>query len=153
MRLRLIEGLLLIALALIGAADGFLSLNRTLLQREVLSPGAYLIAVSAVLLVLSCAYLLGSMKRASSVPEAIGARAGTGMVTWGAAAAYAIGIPLLGYALASFLFFGMVFYLLGTRPWQRAILASLVFTLVFYLVFIEIAGIRMPSGWIGQVLQ
>ncbi len=151
MRVHLIEGAVLIALAVVGIVDGYRELGHMTLQHEVISPGAYVIVVGAGLLLVSSGFLIADWKRAKTDPEITRLVPGRGITVWGIFVGYVLLVPLLGYALGSFVFFVAVFYLLGMRPWLRTVLVSVAFTAVFYLVFVRLANIWMPSGWFGYL--
>lgn len=153
MRVYLIEGLLLVVLSLIGLTEGLSICKRVAFQREPLTAGWYLVGVSAVLLVCSVAHLVVEWRRARTAPDIKELRSGLGMGVWGIMVGYAFLVPLFGYPLATLLFFTAVFYLLNIRPWVKAGLVGLMFTVGFYLAFVWLANVLLPSGWVGQVLD
>ena len=153
MRTYVVEGFLLAALALVGIADGLVSLNRKVFQTEVLSPGRYLVVVALCLLVCVSIYVVKERKRIVTGIDFGGFRAGPMIAVGGNMVVYATLIPLLGFALATFLFFTAVFYLLGIRPWFRTGIEGLAFAVAFYLCFVSLAKVLMPAGWIGPIFE
>ena len=153
MRTRVIEGLLLAVLAVVGIADGVASVNRKTFQTEFLSPGWYLVTVSIALLVCIIIYCVMEHKGDESKRDGRMFPTGTTPAVWVSTAVYAILIPLIGYALATFLFFATVFYLLGNRSWLRIGIEGLVFAIAFYLSFVNLARVLMPPGWLQVSLQ
>lgn len=153
MRTYVVEGLLLAGLALVGIADGLASLSRKTFQIETLSPGWYLIAVALGLLVCASVYVAKERSRIAVRPDVGNLLTGPILAVWGSMAAYATLIPLLGFALATFLFFTAVFYLLGARSWFRTGMEGLAFAIGFYLSFVSLARVLMPAGWIGPIFE
>ena len=153
MRTYVVEGFLLAALALVGIADGLVSLNRKTFQTEVLSPGWYMVAVALFLLMCVSIYVAKERMRIVAGTDGGRFRAGSMMAVGGSMVVYATLIPLLGFALATFLFFTAVFYLLGARPWFRTAIEGLAFAVAFYLSFVSLAKVLMPAGWIGPIFE
>ncbi len=152
MKAHLIEVLLILGLAVIGIVDGLAPDKSVTFQRESLPPGLYVVLVSVVLLVFGAAYLRAGWKRegTESSENAVKSRAGLWM--WAAMVGYAAVVPLLGYSISTFVFFAAVFLLLGVRPLWRSGMLALVFAAAFYLAFVRLANVWLPSGWVGHLL-
>lgn len=59
--------------------------------------------------------------------------------------AYLAAIQVAGYFLASLFFYVIVLYILGLRPWWKAVVGGMVTTAGFGLVFLWLAGIEFSS--------
>jgi hypothetical protein len=153
MRLLWIEFTVFLGLGLVGLLEGFGALGRRAFQQEPLTPGAYLMGVSALLCVASVAYLLTSRKTVAA--SAIASRLSLGPETglWVAMLGYALLLPLLGYALATVLFFTLAFWVLQVKPWLKAGLTGILFATVFVLGFVVLANLLLPSGLVGVLMD
>jgi putative tricarboxylic transport membrane protein len=60
--------------------------------------------------------------------------------------AYMLAFGPLGYILATPLFLVAAMAILGERHWGRAILIAVLFTAIFYFVFAQALGVRLPIG-------
>jgi putative tricarboxylic transport membrane protein len=59
---------------------------------------------------------------------------------------YMLAFAPLGYILATPLFLVAAMAILGERHWGRAIIIAALFTAIFYLVFAQALGVRLPVG-------
>lgn len=62
---------------------------------------------------------------------------------------YTIGIMVIGYTLSTFLFFVAAYYLAGRRKIVPTLVASVVTTVCFYGLFVQLADMNLPAGMIG----
>jgi putative tricarboxylic transport membrane protein len=60
--------------------------------------------------------------------------------------AYVLAFAPLGYILATPLFLVAAMAILGERHWGRAIVIAVLFTAIFYLIFAQALGVRLPVG-------
>ena len=67
-------------------------------------------------------------------------------------AIYTLLIPLLGYLLATSLFFPVVYYLFGVRPWLKSAVIGLSTSALFYAIFEYFAEIPLPKGLLETIL-
>ncbi len=152
MKAHLIEVFLIVGVAVIGIVDGLAPDKSITFQREALPPGLYVVLVSVVLLLFGAAYLRAGWKSRDNVTDSGKAKSRAGLGMWAAMVGYAAFVPILGYSLSTFVFFAAVFFLLGVRPLWRTGLLGLVFAAAFYLAFVRLANVWLPSGWVGQLL-
>lgn len=153
MRALWIEFVVLLALGVAGLLDGFGALGRRAFQQEPLTPGAYLMAVAALLVVASIVYLVSARRTATVTGAAVKVSLGPETGLWAAMLGYAFLLPVLGYALATALFFALAFWVLKVRPWPRAGLTGLLFATVFVLGFVVLANLLLPSGLVGALMD
>jgi putative tricarboxylic transport membrane protein len=63
---------------------------------------------------------------------------------------YALGLPLLGYALASLVFSLAAYFVLCERPRPKYVIVVISIVVFTYLIFDKLFGVPLPSG-IGSV--
>ncbi len=153
MRALWIEFTMLLTLGVVGLLDGFGALGRRAFQQEPLTPGAYLMVVSTLLVVVSIVYLVSARRTATATVAAAKLSLGPETGLWVAMLGYALLLPLLGYALATMLFFALAFWVLKVRPWPRAGLTGFLFAAVFVLGFVVLANLLLPSGLVGALMD
>lgn len=64
---------------------------------------------------------------------------------------YAVILKPLGYVLATVLFFFAVAWIGGSRQWIRDIIVAVLFSVIIYLGFTELLGVRLPAGLLEGV--
>lgn len=153
MRVRWVEFALFLALGLVGLVEGFGALGRRAFQQEPLTPGAYLMVISGLLCVGSVVYVSSTRKAAPPTGGSAKLSLGPEVGLWAATVAYAFLLPILGYALATALFFAFAFWVLQIRPWLKAGLTGVVFASVFVLGFVVLANLLLPSGLVGVLMD
>ncbi len=60
---------------------------------------------------------------------------------------YAFAMPVLGYLLATCLFFPVIYFVFGVRPWPKSLIIGLATTAVFYAIFGYLAEMPLPRGF------
>lgn len=153
MRALWIEFTVFLVLGLVGLLEGFGALGRRAFQQEPLTPGAYLMGVAALLCVASFVYLASARKTAAATGSSARLSLGPETGLWVAMLGYAFLLPVLGYALATVLFFGLAFWVLQIRPWLKAGLAGVLFASIFVLGFVVLANLLLPSGLVGVLMD
>lgn len=112
-----------------------------------LGPGLYIYILGGVLLATGVFYVVTHLR---SSPEAGGGEISISRllsVTL-AIAMYAVLIERFGYAMATFAFFVVVFWLFGVRRWLVNLPLSLGTAAAFYLIFIRLFDvIFQPGTW------
>ena len=63
--------------------------------------------------------------------------------------AYTLAIPPLGYAIATFLFFILIYPLAGKRSPLSSFAYGTVSAVIFYFLFDKLAGMPLPTGPLG----
>jgi cell division protein FtsW (lipid II flippase) len=143
---RLAGGILAVALGVVGLVDGYLALGRYSFRQDVLPPGWYLVAMSGLLVVCGVTYLAWQWRAVGPADSRV--KVGMPLKVWGSLVLYVVLTPVFGYTLATMVFFAVMLFLLGVRPPLRVGLLALVFTAVFYIVFVVVANIILPQGWL-----
>jgi hypothetical protein len=147
-----VEAALLIIISVIAMTEGIHLVVRkepnTLY--DPLGPGYYALAVSICLLAVGVAYLVCGIKtppeeEVVSVDRKMKVRL-TGMVA--ACAVYIILISIIGYLVATIVFFLVEFKIEGIGSWLRVAILSLVASCLYYLIFVQICSMIFPAGLI-----
>jgi len=153
MRALWIEVTVFLVVGLVGLVEGFGALGRRAFQQEPLTPGAYLMGVAGLLCVASVVYLVSARRMAAAASNPAGLSLGPETGLWVAMLGYAFLLPVLGYALATVLFFAFAFWVLQVRPWLRAGLTGILFATIFVLGFVVLANLLLPSGLVGVLMD
>jgi hypothetical protein len=148
----LVEGILLIAISLVAMAEGL----RLVVYREPntlydpLGPGYYALAVSICLLAVSIAYLVTHFRNPPRVETvSIDRKMKVRLVsTVAACAVYVILIGIIGYLLATVVFFVLELKIEGLKSWFSVVVLSLVLSGLYYLVFVKLCHMALPKGMI-----
>jgi hypothetical protein len=153
MRTGVIESLVVMAVAGIGLRDAWRlsgALRAGGAFHSALGPDTYLAVVSGVLLLCSVWDLIGT-RRDKSAPRAGGeAESGSGFGQVARVVLLLIGyvaaFPIIGYLLATLIFFPVAFFVFGVRPWTKSLTIGVLVTAVFYVLFAHFAELPLPRG-------
>jgi hypothetical protein len=149
-----VEGVLLISISLVAMAEGL----RLVIYKDpytlfdFLGPGYYALTVGICLLGVSIAYVVVHYRNPLPiemvpVDKQMKIRL---MSTVAACVIYIILIAVVGYLLATIIFFFLEFRIEGIKPWLLIIILSLVFSGFYYLVFVRLCNMVFPTGMIFQ---
>jgi len=152
MRTVLIEGILLLVLSLVGMAEGL----RLVIHKDPytlydpLGPGLYIIAISIGLMALGVVHLIVNYRKPSimekvPVDREMKIRL---MSTVAACAIYIFLISIVGYLLATILFFFLELRVQGIRSWPLVVALSLVLSALYYFIFVQCSSMVFPRGMI-----
>ena len=152
MRGGVIESLVVMAVAGIGLGDAW-RLSRALRAggafHSDMGPDTYLAVISAALLLCGAWNLIGA-RRDRTAPRAGGGADGGGLGQVGLVTlvliAYVAAFPILGYLLATLIFFPVSFFVFGVRPWTKSLIVGVVVTAVFFVLFAHFAELPLPKG-------
>ena len=144
------EGIILIAISLVAMAEGL----RLVIYKEPntlydpLGPGYYALAVSICLLAVSIAHLVKHLKNPpliETVPvdRKMKVRLVSTVATCGI---YVFLIGIIGYLLATIVFFVLELKIEGIRSWVSVAVLSLVLSGLYYLVFVRLCHMVLPRG-------
>ena len=112
-----------------------------------LGPGLYIYILAGILLATGIFYLLTHLRSSAAAGEGEISISRLASVTI-ALAFYAFLIERFGYAIATFAFFVVVFWLFGVRRWVVNLPLSLGAAVAFYIVFIRLFDvIFQPGTW------
>jgi putative tricarboxylic transport membrane protein len=156
---RWVESLFIMALACVGLTDAW-RLSHAVRAggafHDVIGPDRYLGIISAGLLVCGVLNLVGSLKRPGRPEirrvEEGGSRVTLVIVVSFVLAIYTLLIQILGYLLATSLFFPVIYYLFGLRPWLKSVVIGLSTAIFFYAIFEYFAEIPLPKGLLEKIL-
>ena len=151
----LIEGVLLLVLSLAGIAEGL----RLVIYKDPytlydpLGPGLYAIAISIGLMTLGVVHLIVNYRKlpptamvpVESVDKRMRIRMMSTVVT---CVIYIFLISIVGYLLATIIFFFLEFRIEGIRSWPLVVVLSLVLSGLYYLVFVQYCSVIFPRGMI-----
>jgi hypothetical protein len=146
------EGILLIIISLVAMAEGL----RLIIYKDPytlydpLGPGYYALTVGTCLLGVGIVYIIAHSKNPPPiemvpVDKKMKIRLMSTVVACGT---YIILITLVGYLLATIVFFFLEFRIEGIKSWLLVIVLSLVFSGFYYLIFIRVCNMSFPTGMI-----
>lgn len=155
MRTLFIELLVIVIVGMLSIAEGIrLVLKKDLQTYDVLGPGYYSVGMGSVLVIVGLVYFLTERKKVVSVEKKplVGQSAGqkeykktmTSMVV--VMIAYIVLMDLVGYLLATVVFFFLINRIVGFRSWLTNIGVTALMTAAFYLIFVTSLGIIFPRG-------
>jgi hypothetical protein len=146
----LIEGILIIVFGLISTAEGF----RLIIDKDPyalydsLGPGSYILVLGISLIILGIVHIMINYRK---LPKMESVEIGKGMriqmlSTVIVLAIYTYLIGIVGYLIATLIFFLSEFRILGIKSWRNNLILTLIFTVTYYAVFIEFCGMVFPRG-------
>jgi hypothetical protein len=154
MRISLCEGLVVIAIGLIGLI-GSVQLEQQLKTINIdimMGPAKWTGAISLVLIACGVSSVIGRFLKRKSVdgeatvtPPIASAR---GMILTGLLLAWVAAVPILGFNIGNLCFFPLLFYISRLRPWRKSVAAGLIMAIFFYLIFVLGAKLPVPKGMI-----
>ena len=145
-----IEVLFLLILAILGIYDGIRMTKVPLPNPDPVGPGWYLFIVSGILFLCTILYLFTERSRWKGLgtAERKGRTFSLSISTLGwllmVLAGYTLAIPRIGYLPSTVFFFVLTLHICGVRSWPKSILWGLLFTVVFKLLFFDLAGVSLP---------
>lgn len=146
----LIEGILLLGIGLVGITEGVSLITHMdpLVVHDIVGPGSYILFLSIALAVMGMIHLaihLGKdlkMKKVSVSKEMRIRMVGTVL----ALAIYIFLLKMVGYFLASFIFFLLEFRIVGIKSWPFNAILTSILTVFFYIVFVKYCSMIFPQG-------
>jgi putative tricarboxylic transport membrane protein len=156
---RMVESFFIMALACLGLADAW-RLSHAVRAggafHDVIGPDRYLGAISVGLLICGALNLVSSLKRPGR-PEIRRGEEGGSQVTLVIVVSfvlviYTLLIQILGYLFATSIFFPVIYYLFGLRPWLKSVVIGLSTAVIFYAIFEYFAEIPLPKGLLEKIL-
>jgi hypothetical protein len=114
-----------------------------------LGPGLYIIAISIGLLAIAVVHLFGHSKKLPTMERVpVDRKFRIRMIsTVAVCALYIFLITIIGYLLATILFFFLVFRIEGIKSWPFTVVLSLVLSVLYYLVFVQYCSMVFPKGF------
>lgn len=123
---------------------------------DVIGPDRYLGVISVGLFICGVLNLIGGLK-SRKLPQVKGERKDRSQLNQVVLVAfllfaYTFAIPMLGYLPATTIFFPVIYYTFGVRPWTRSVAVGLMTTVLFYAVFAYFAEMPLPKGFFEKIL-
>lgn len=145
-----IEGVLLLAIGLVGMAEG---LRLTFYKDpsvlyDLLGPGLYVFVVSLGLMATGIVYLSINYGKVLSVEKVVGDREmrirliSTILVY----VAYTFLINIVGYLVATLTFFILEFRIAGVKSWKTNAVLTVIVSAINYIVFVQYCNVAFPRG-------
>ena len=155
----LVESLVVILLAALGLADAWRLSNLVRAGgtfHDVIGPDRYLGVISAGLLICGVWNLVAGLK-SRKPPQVKGGEREWSQVNQVILVAfllfvYTFAIPILGYLLATFIFFPVIYFIFGVRPWPKSIIVGWITAGLFYAIFAHFAEMPLPKGLFEKIL-
>ncbi len=151
----LLEAMAVIILAGLGLADAWRLAHAVRAGDgfpDVIGPDRYLAAVAGGLLVCGVAYLWSQSRRRGRLlapaQAAEGVRSLQVVLVSAILVVYVLAFPVLGYLLATILFFPVIFFVFGVRPWPKSAWVGVLTAVLFYVIFFHFAEIPLPRGFL-----
>ena len=148
----LLEGTLLLVLSLVGMAEGLrlVIYKDPYILYDPLGPGFYIIAISIGLMAIGIVHLLSHSKKLFAlegmpVDKKMRIRM---MSTVAACGIYIILISIIGYLLATIIFFFLELRVEGIKSWPLVVVLSLVLSVLYYFIFVQCCSMVFPRGMI-----
>jgi cytochrome b561 len=155
----LVESVIVIFLAVLGVADAWRLSN--LVRKggtfhDVIGPDRYLGAISVGLLICGVCNLITGL-RSGKYPqvkkeEKEGSQFNQVILLSFLLFVYTFAIPILGYLLATTIFFPVIYFIFGVRPWPKSVVVGLITTALFYAIFSYFAEMPLPKGLFEKIL-
>jgi hypothetical protein len=155
MEIALYEALVVIGIGLIGLIGSFQLENQlsTMSMNMVMGPATWTEAVSLIMIVCGIIAAIGHFQKRKSVDasvvEAPRMASARGMILIAVLALWVAAVPSLGFSVGCFIFFPLLFYVSGFRPWFMSIASGVIMAVAFYVIFILGARLPVPKGVFG----
>jgi hypothetical protein len=147
----LLEALILLAIGAAGVLDSIaITASEAALTTDPTGPGRYVLLVSALLCVVSLAYLLDTLRVPArpGIP-ALERHSGKAVSLLVVLAAYAAVVDWIGYGVSTFVFFVAVQAIMADDSWLKRAVFALGGTALFHALFIWLSGIPIGYQAIG----
>ena len=144
-----LEGLVLVAIGLVSVAESIrLVLHKDPhIQVDWLGPGYYLLALSIGVLATGIVYIFKHAKEPSVAREKTSREMSIRLIgSFVSCALYLVLIEVIGYLMATIVFFALMFRIVGIKPWAYNIVLSILFSAVYYVVFVTYFNMAFPKG-------
>ena len=155
----LVESILIIFLAALGIADAWRLSNLVRAGgtfHDVIGPDRYLGVISAGLLICGVWNLVAGLKSRkppqAKREEKEGSQVKQVVLVAFLLFVYTFAIPMLGYLLATFIFFPVIYFIFGVRPWPKSVIVGLITAALFYAIFAYFAEMPLPKGIFENIL-
>jgi hypothetical protein len=155
MLLHRLHGVLFLLLGAVSLADGWRIARqaREGANFDAIGPDRYLIALGALMLLGGLWRLLRNpepaVETAAAAADGDGGAMSSLLLTVGQLAAFALLVPVLGFAPTCFLFVAVQLRMLGGWTWWRSLGVAALIAISFHIAFIGFADMPLPKGYFG----
>ncbi len=113
-------------------------------------PGYYVLALSVGLLIVGAVHLVVHYRKSGVVTYTAGSREMRPLFSSIIVLVlYLLLISFTGYLVATLFFFLLQFRVTGVRSWRTNVILTLVFTAVYYVIFVRLCEMVFPRGIFG----
>lgn len=144
-----IEGILLLITGLVGVVEGVHLIIRQdpNVTHDILGPSGYIIAVSVALMITGTIYIIHCKKNLSGEKLAVSKETIIRVIKIVLImAVYSFVIDVIGYFLATVVFFFLILRVLGFTSWLTNVILTIVFSTSLYIIFLRFLGLVFPRG-------
>lgn len=154
----LVEGIILVGLGFLSIIEG---VRLAIRMRQpgfydVVGPDRYAMGIGFLLVVAGAIYVFSQMKEKRVIKEPAADKEGEEKKTLvkvvgivGVVVLYGFLMTIIGYFLASIVFFVLVCKILGVKSWLFNIIFSVAVTVIYQLIFGNFLGVILPQGYIN----
>jgi tripartite tricarboxylate transporter TctB family protein len=150
---RISEALIVVALGMAGllASIRLDEQLRPLHTSVAIGPARYTAVVSVIILVSGVLLCVQELRRRRPADPEVASRlvSPRGVLLIVVLLAYVAAVPIVGFTLGNVCFFPLLFHVCGLRPWTRSLVSGLGMSAAFHVVFVWLARIPIPKGWLG----
>jgi len=146
----LIEGILVLVFGLVAMVEGL----RLILYRDPyvlydpLGPGIYILVLSLGLLAVGIVHFIANYRKPSGAGKVAASKKMRVQLfsSIGILALYILLVHFIGYAVATLTFFFLELRVSGVKSWRNNIILTLMFTIVYYVIFVKFFDMVFPKG-------
>lgn len=145
----LIEGILVIVMGTSSLVYGIKleRLRGVKIQFDALGPGNYSLGIGIVLIILGVIYMMFEYRKGLVEEKLVDKRLRRKMISLIVIlAVYCFLMNIIGYLLASIIFFISVFRVVGFRSWLYILGLSVGISVSYYIIFVRLLGMVFPQG-------
>lgn len=143
----LIEGTVFVIIGLVCVTEAIrMALRGSTHLKTPFGPDQYIAVVGFILIILGLAYLLSHSKRSlgeEKIKPKMLIKTGSTVLIM---AAYIVLIPVLGYILATAVFFLLMNRTVGVKSWVANIITTILCAISLYAIFVFWLGMVFPRG-------
>jgi hypothetical protein len=151
-RKTMIEAMIIIAFGLVAMVEGL----RLVIYKDPyvfydpVGPGFYVLALSVGLLIVGAIHLVVNYRKVGVVAHTAGSREMRQLFSSIIILVlYLLLISFAGYLVATLLFFLLQFRVTGVTSWRTNVILTLLFTAIYYVIFVRLCEMVFPVGILG----
>jgi putative tricarboxylic transport membrane protein len=145
-----IEGLFLLTIGLVSSVESLriISHKNPHVIYDPLGPGYYLLVLSIGMLLTGVIHIYYYLRKGQSIAEEKTTKEMKIrlIVSIVAITVYLILINFIGYLIATFVFFILIFRIVGIRSWPYVFVLSAFFSVAYYFTFVKFCNMVFPKG-------